>query len=48
MPDGAYYRSFFVADPAIDELESLLRAALPLHEQAENHAGLVHIWTALF
>ena len=50
LADGfaAYYRSFFVADPAIDELESLLRAALRLLEQAEDHAALVHVWTALY
>ena len=44
---AAYYRSFFAADPAIDELETLARTALPLLEQAEDHAGLVHVWTAL-
>ena len=30
-----------------DELETLARAALPLLERAEDHAGLVHVWTAL-
>jgi class 3 adenylate cyclase/tetratricopeptide (TPR) repeat protein len=32
---------------APDELESLARTALPLLERAEDHAGLVHVWTAL-
>ena len=44
---AAYHRSLFAADPAIDELERLARAALPLLEQAEDHAGLVHVWNAL-
>ena len=44
---AAYHRSFFAADPAIDELERLARKALPLLEQAEDHAGLVHVWQAL-
>ncbi len=34
-------RMFFAADPAIDELDALVRKALPLLEQAEDHAGLV-------
>ena len=44
---SAYYRVYFAADPAIDELERLVREALPLLEQAEDHAGLVHVWDAL-
>ena len=44
---AAYHRSFIAADPALDELERLARKALPLLEQAENHAGLVHVWYAL-
>lgn len=44
---AAYSRTFFVANPAIDELEALARKALPLLEQAEDHAGLVHVWDAL-
>ena len=44
---AAYYRVFFSTDPAVDELEQLARKALPLLEQAENHAGLVHVWQAL-
>jgi class 3 adenylate cyclase/tetratricopeptide (TPR) repeat protein len=33
------------ASPA--ELESLARAALPLLEERQDHAGLVHVWAAL-
>jgi len=44
---AAFHRLFFGADPAIDELERLARTALPLLEQAEDHAGLVHVWYAL-
>ena len=34
-------------DPDVDELERLAREALPLLEQAADHAGLVHVWRAL-
>jgi class 3 adenylate cyclase/tetratricopeptide (TPR) repeat protein len=44
---AAYYRVFFAADPAVNEVEELARKALPLLEQAEDHAGLVHVWNAL-
>jgi class 3 adenylate cyclase len=44
---GTYYRLVFAADPPIDELEELARKTLPLLEQAEDHAGLVHVWYAL-
>ncbi len=44
---AAHYRVFFADDPAIDEVETLARAALPLLEQADDHAGLVHAWEAL-
>jgi hypothetical protein len=44
---AAFHRSLFEADPAVDELEQLARKALPLLEQARNHAGLVHVWYAL-
>ncbi|HVN60118.1 MAG TPA: AAA family ATPase [Gaiellaceae bacterium] len=30
-----------------DELEALARTAMPLLEQADDHAGLVHVWYAL-
>jgi AAA ATPase domain/Adenylate and Guanylate cyclase catalytic domain len=43
---AAYYRVFFAADPAIDELEALVQRALPLLERADDHAGLVHVWGA--
>ena len=43
----AYYRVYFAADPAIDELETLARKALPLLERAEDHAGLAHVWDTL-
>jgi class 3 adenylate cyclase len=37
------------SDPgaSLDELEGLARAALPLLEGAEDHAGLAHVWYAL-
>jgi class 3 adenylate cyclase len=44
---AAFYRAIYAADPDIDELERLARAALPLLEQADDHAGLVHVWFAL-
>jgi len=38
-----------LADPAasLPEFEQLANAAVPLLEQAEDHAGLVHVWYAL-
>jgi class 3 adenylate cyclase len=44
---AAFYRLHLPAHPTVDELERLAREALPLLEQAENHAGLVHAWHAL-
>ena len=44
---AAYHRVFFADDPAIDEVEALVRAALPLLERADDDAGLVHAWEAL-
>jgi tetratricopeptide (TPR) repeat protein len=35
------------ADADVDELETLAGAALPLLEQAGDHAGLAHVWDAL-
>ncbi|HMI99592.1 MAG TPA: adenylate/guanylate cyclase domain-containing protein [Gaiellaceae bacterium] len=44
---AAFYRSLWAPDPAIDELETLARDAIPLLERAEDHAGLVHVWWVL-
>jgi class 3 adenylate cyclase len=44
---AAAARSVFAADPDIDELERLAHAALPLLEQAGDHAALVHAWSVL-
>jgi class 3 adenylate cyclase/tetratricopeptide (TPR) repeat protein len=43
----AYHRSWYAPDPSIDELEALTRKALTLLEGAGDHAGLVHVWSAL-
>jgi class 3 adenylate cyclase/tetratricopeptide (TPR) repeat protein len=43
----AFHRSWYVPGPAIDELETLAREAIPLLEEAGDHAGLVHVWSAL-
>jgi class 3 adenylate cyclase len=37
----------YADDPDVDELERLARAALPLLEDAEDHAGLARVWIAL-
>jgi len=34
-------------DPRFDQLEALIQAAMPLLEEANDHAGLVHIWVAI-
>jgi class 3 adenylate cyclase len=44
---AAERRLFFAADADVDELEALAGAALPLLEQAGDHAGLAHVWNAL-
>jgi class 3 adenylate cyclase/tetratricopeptide (TPR) repeat protein len=44
---AARHRYTFADDPAYDEMENLARSALPLLEEVEDHAGLVHVWTAL-
>jgi class 3 adenylate cyclase len=44
---AAQARIAFADDPAVDELERLARAALPLLEDAEDHAGLARVWIAL-
>jgi hypothetical protein len=41
------YRSDFASDPMMDELDALTRAALPLLEQGDDHAGLVHVYNAI-
>ena len=44
---AAEARILFADDPVVDELERLARAALPLLEHAEDHAGLARVWHAL-
>jgi class 3 adenylate cyclase len=46
---SALYRSELTAASAAttDELEALALTALPLLEQAGDHAGLVHVWSVL-
>jgi len=41
---AASYRALFEPDPKLDELELLARTALPVVEEADDHAGLVHVW----
>ena len=43
---AAHYR-FVAGEIELDELDARARTALPLLEQAEDHAGLVHVWYAL-
>ena len=44
---AAAHRAEFAEVVAIDELEQLARAALPLLERTGNHAGLAYIWSVL-
>jgi class 3 adenylate cyclase/tetratricopeptide (TPR) repeat protein len=44
---AAAFHRFFAGEASADELEALAQAALPLLEQADDHACLVHIWNAL-
>jgi class 3 adenylate cyclase/tetratricopeptide (TPR) repeat protein len=44
---AAFFRAIYAANPDVDELERVARAALPLLEEADDHAGLVHVWHAL-
>ncbi|MGZ4412586.1 MAG: adenylate/guanylate cyclase domain-containing protein, partial [Gaiellaceae bacterium] len=44
---GARVRAELSDDPAVDELERLARAALPLLEQVGDHAGLARVWFTL-
>jgi hypothetical protein len=41
------HRLYFEPEPDVDGLEALARAALPLLEEVDDHAGLVHVWGAL-
>jgi tetratricopeptide (TPR) repeat protein len=43
----AAYHRFNIRECTTDELETLALAALPLLEQAGDHAALVHVWNAL-
>jgi len=40
-------RSHFADEPAVDKLERLAHAAVPLLEQAQDHAALARVWDAL-
>jgi hypothetical protein len=44
---AAAFQCLLVAEGGADELEALARTALPLLEEAQDHAGLVHAWHAL-
>ncbi len=44
---AVFHRSMMAPDPAVDELEDLARTALPLLEEAADHAALVHVWKML-
>jgi class 3 adenylate cyclase/tetratricopeptide (TPR) repeat protein len=44
---AAHYRLYSEARVAVDELETLVHEAIPLLEQVEDHAGLVHVWWAM-
>ncbi len=44
---AAFYRYWLDPSPAVVELEQLAQEALPLLEQAENHAGLTFVWWVL-
>ena len=44
---AAYYGSLAGAGNTADEIERLARTALPLLEQADDHAGLVALWSAV-
>jgi hypothetical protein len=44
---AAEARLQFADAPAVDELERLAHAALPLLERAQDHAGLARVWGAL-
>jgi tetratricopeptide (TPR) repeat protein len=43
----AAHQQTLATSQSIDELETLARDALPLLEEAGDHAGLIHVWAAL-
>jgi class 3 adenylate cyclase len=44
---AGFFRLLYAADQDVDELERVAHAALPLLEEAHDHAGLVHVWYAI-
>jgi class 3 adenylate cyclase/tetratricopeptide (TPR) repeat protein len=44
---AASFHRLLAGEGGVDELESLARKALPMLEDTEDHAGLVHVWAAL-
>jgi class 3 adenylate cyclase/tetratricopeptide (TPR) repeat protein len=44
---AAAFHRLLAGDGGPDEVEDLARTALPLLEEAGDHAGLVHVWSAL-
>jgi len=44
---SAFYRLFVESDPDVQLAEALAREALPLLEEVQDDAGLVHLWFAL-
>ena len=44
---SARYRLDFAPETALAELDEFARAALPLLEQVDDHAGLVHVYNAV-
>ncbi len=44
---AGFLRLLYAVDPDVDALERVAQAALPLLEEAHDHAGLVHVWDAL-
>ena len=43
----AFHRSWYARDPSVDELETLACKAFTLLNPTGDHAGLVHVWSAL-
>ena len=42
----AAFQRELAGEAGVDELDALVRTAIPLLEQAGDHAGLVHVWSA--